>query len=82
MQGEAPSGNRLVSFRVSRDPDTGALIEWHRAGNDCTFSAPKSVSVAYVAGVTGMKEAYDKAVLSALSHVEEHYSPTVPLAAS
>ena len=42
-QGEDPVGNRLVSPKVSRDMETGAIIEQHRAGNDCTFSAPKSV---------------------------------------
>lgn len=68
-RGETPSGNRLVSFRVSSAPEAGALIERHRAGNDCTFSAPKSISIAYIAGVTGMKEAHDKAVLSVLSHL-------------
>ncbi len=72
-RGEDPAGNRLVSFRVSRDPDTGALIERHRAGNDCTFSAPKSVSIAYVAGVEGVKEAHDAAVHSVLKHMEAHY---------
>ncbi|WP_224961762.1 MobF family relaxase [Geomonas subterranea] len=72
-RGEDPAGNRLVSFRLSRDPETGALVERHRAGNDLTFSAPKSVSIAYVAGVSGIKEAHDAAVLSVLSHVEEHY---------
>ncbi|GFO62684.1 relaxase domain-containing protein [Geomonas paludis] len=72
-RGEDPAGNRLVSFRLSRNPDTGALVERHRAGNDLTFSAPKSVSIAYVAGVSGIKEAHDAAVLSVLSHVEEHY---------
>ncbi|MBJ6749016.1 MobF family relaxase [Geomonas anaerohicana] len=70
---EDPAGNRFVSFWLFRDPDTGALVERHRAGNDLTFSAPKSVSIAYVARVTGIKEAHDAAVLSVVSHVEEHY---------
>jgi len=73
-QGEDPVGNRLVSPKVSRDMETGAIIEQHRAGNDCTFSAPKSVSIAYAAGVKGIKEAHDAAVLSVLGHMEEHYS--------
>ncbi|QXE85544.1 relaxase domain-containing protein [Geomonas nitrogeniifigens] len=34
-----------------------------RAGNDATVYAPKSVSIAYVAGVKGLKEAHDAAVL-------------------
>ena len=73
-RGEDPAGNRLVSPKVSRDLKSGTLIEQHRAGNDCTFSAPKSVSIAYAAGVKGIKEAHDAAVLSVLGHMEEHYS--------
>ena len=73
-RGEDPAGNRLVAPRVSREPGSGALIERHRAGNDCTFSAPKSVSIAYAAGVDGIKEAHDAAVASVLGHMEEHYS--------
>ena len=73
-RGEDPVGNRLVAPRVSREPGSGALIERHRAGNDCTFSAPKSVSIAYAAGVEGIKEVHDAAVLSVLGHMEVHYS--------
>ena len=73
-RGEDTAGNRLVSPKVSRDMESGALIKQHRAGNDCTFSAPKSVSIAYAAGVKGIKEAHDAAVLSVLGHLDEHYS--------
>lgn len=72
-RGEDPAGNRIVAPRLSRDRESGELIESHRAGNDCTFSAPKSVSIAYVAGVKGIKEAHDAAVVSVLSHLEAHY---------
>ncbi|MBJ6752685.1 relaxase domain-containing protein [Geomonas sp. Red421] len=48
-------------------------VETHRAGNDCTFSAPKSVSIAHATGVDQVREAHDEAVLSVLSHLEEHY---------
>ncbi|MBJ6802183.1 relaxase domain-containing protein [Geomonas propionica] len=51
--GTAPDGNVLVRCRPMRDPETGEVVETRRAGNDCTFSAPKSVSVAHVAGVEG-----------------------------
>ena len=72
-QGEAPGGERLVGYKQTRDPATGALIESHRAGNDCTFSAPKSVSVAYASGVDAVKEAHDAAVLSVARHLEEYH---------
>lgn len=71
--GKAPDGGVLVRCRPMRDPETGEVVEKRRAGNDCTFSAPKSVSIAYVAGVEGMKEAHDAAVLSVMRHIEAHY---------
>lgn len=43
-RGEDPAGNRLVAPKLTRDRETGELVETHRAGNDCTYSAPKSVS--------------------------------------
>jgi conjugative relaxase-like TrwC/TraI family protein len=63
-----------VAPKITRDKESGERIETHRAGNDCTFSAPKSASIAYVAGVEGIKEAHDAAVVSVLGHMEEHYS--------
>ncbi|MBU5612174.1 MobF family relaxase [Geomonas azotofigens] len=72
-RGEDLQGNRIVAPKLSRDRESGLLIETHRAGNDCTFSAPKSVSIAYAAGVDQVREAHDAAVLSVLSHLEEHY---------
>jgi conjugative relaxase-like TrwC/TraI family protein len=73
-RGESPEGERLVGYKQTREPESGALVESHRAGNDCTFSAPKSVSVAYAAGVDAVKEAHDAAVLSVVRHLEEHHS--------
>ena len=72
-RGEDPAGNRIVLPKLTRDRESGELVETHRAGNDCTFSAPKSVSVAYAAGVERVKEAHDAAVVSVLGHMEEHY---------
>ncbi|BCO11234.1 hypothetical protein GEOBRER4_n1003 [Citrifermentans bremense] len=72
-RGESPGGGTLVVSGHGRDPKTSELIEVRRAGNDATFSAPKSVSIAYVAGVQGVKEAHDAAVLSVLDHIEQHY---------
>lgn len=73
-RGEDLEGNRIVAPKLTRDRESGLLIETHRAGNDCTFSAPKSVSIAYAAGVDEVRDAHDAAVLSVLSHLEEHYS--------
>ncbi|WP_224981987.1 MobF family relaxase [Geomonas agri] len=47
--------------------------EVHRAGNDLTFSAPKSLSVAYAAGNHQVKEIWDLAVVNTMKYVEEHY---------
>ena len=71
-RGEDPAGRRIVSPKLTRDRETGELVESHRAGNDGTFSAPKSVSIAHCCRVPGIKEAHDAAVLSVLEHVEEH----------
>jgi len=70
-RGEDLEGKRIVTHKRFREK--GVLIEAHRAGNDCTFSAPKPVSLAYAAGVEGIKDAHDAAVLSTLEHLEEHY---------
>jgi len=73
-RGEAPDGSRIIAYKLSRDHETGALVEQHRAGNDCTFSAPKSVSISYASGVEAAKEAHDAAVLSVARHLEKHNS--------
>jgi conjugative relaxase-like TrwC/TraI family protein len=70
-RGEDPQGKRIVKYRPMREK--GVRVEKHRAGNDCTFSAPKSVSIAHAAGVEGIKEAHDAAVLAVLEHMERHY---------
>ena len=70
-RGEDPAGTRIVKHRELREKG-GGIVE-HRAGNDCTFSAPKSVSIAYAAGVEGIKEAHDVAVFFVLEHMEGHY---------
>ncbi|WP_162605131.1 MobF family relaxase [Geomonas oryzae] len=72
-RGENPERNRIVAPKLTRDRESGGLTETHRAGNDCTFSAPKSVSIAYAAGVDQIREAHDAAVTSVISHMEEHY---------
>lgn len=49
----------------------------HRPGWDVTLSAPKSVSImAEVAGDRRLIEAHDKAVQTALAHVEAHMAAT------
>lgn len=71
-QGEAPDGTRLVAHKITRED--GDQVEHHRAGNDLTFSAPKSVSIGYAAGNRELKEIWDQAVENTMRHVEEHYS--------
>jgi len=74
-RGEHPeTGAQLVEPRSFKDPETGQEVVVHRAGNDATFSAPKTVSVAYAAGVEGVKEAHDAAVLAVGRYLEKHYS--------
>jgi conjugative relaxase-like TrwC/TraI family protein len=68
-QGKDKDGNKIFN-----EDGTPQMIEKHRAGNDMTFSAPKSVSVAFAAGVGDVKEAHDQAVRSVMEHVQEHYS--------
>ncbi|WP_281275042.1 MobF family relaxase [Geomonas oryzae] len=68
------SRERIVAPKLVRDKKTGELVEIRRAGNDCTFSAPKSVSILYAAGSEGIKEAHDAAVAAVLGHAEERYS--------
>jgi len=69
LNGQDPkTGEQLVEIK------NGTSLEDRRAGNDYTFSAPKSVSVAFAAGVEGIKEAHDKAVQAVAQHLEQHYS--------
>lgn len=69
LHGQDPkTGEQLVEIK------NGTSLEDRRAGNDYTFSAPKSVSVAFAAGVEGIKEAHDKAVQAVAAHLEAHYS--------
>lgn len=73
-EGYSPDGReQLVAPKVTKDKD-GNQVESHRAGNDLTFSAPKSVSIAYAAEVEGIKDAHDAAVKAVMAHIEIHYS--------
>lgn len=72
-EGKAPDGTQLVSLKITHDP-AGNQVGHHRAGNDLTFSAPKSVSVGYAAGNQELKAIWDQAVVNTMKHVEEHYS--------
>lgn len=72
--GKTPDGlHQLVSPKITRDKD-GSQVENHRAGNDLTFSAPKSVSIGYAAGSQELKEIWDRAVVNTMRYVEKHYS--------
>jgi len=74
-EGRHPAtGELLVSPRLTRNKKTGEQVETRRAGNDCTLSDPKTVSVAYMLRVEGIKEAHDAAVRAVVGQVEKHYS--------
>uniref|UniRef100_C6DZ94 Conjugative relaxase domain protein n=1 Tax=Geobacter sp. (strain M21) TaxID=443144 RepID=C6DZ94_GEOSM len=71
--GKTPDGAaQLVAPKVVRKE--GEPQELHRAGNDLTFSAPKSLSIGYAAGNHELKEIWDQAVENTMRYVEEHYS--------
>ncbi|MBJ6749919.1 MobF family relaxase [Geomonas anaerohicana] len=71
--GKSPDGiEQLVAPKMVMKQ--GEKEEVHRAGNDLTFSAPKSLSVAYAAGNHEVKEIWDQAVINTMKYVEEHYS--------
>ncbi|UPU37865.1 relaxase domain-containing protein [Geomonas paludis] len=71
--GKSPDGKeQLVAAKTIMKQ--GEKEEVHRAGNDLTFSAPKSLSVAYAAGNRQVKEIWDQAVINTMKYVEEHYS--------
>ena len=71
-RGEDPGGNRIIFYQLSYD-ESGAPVEKHRAGIDCTYSASKSVGIAYAAGIDEAKEAHDAAVLTMARYMERHY---------
>lgn len=69
LEGQHPgTGERLVSSKATKDG------EERRGGNDMTFSAPKSVSVAFAAGVVGIREAHEEAVKRTLDYAEKNFS--------
>ena len=70
LYGELPGGD---PFRTKKKRDNCK----ERAGLDCTFSAPKSVSIlALVAGVKRLEEAHREAVLRTLAIIERDYATT------
>lgn len=69
LKGQLPSGDQLGTYR------NGQLE--HRPSWDLTFSAPKSVSImALVGDDKRLLEAHDRAVCSALSHLESRIAET------
>lgn len=69
LEGRLASGAQLGTMRDGQFE--------HRPGWDMTFSAPKSVSImAEVAGDKRLIEAHDKAVLAAMTYVEENGTST------
>ena len=72
LEGEAPDGS---GRRLGRRGKDGEIR--HRPGRDLTFSAPKSVSVAALAGGDGrIVEAHDRAVRATLDWVERNAAET------
>ena len=84
LDGEV-SRDTLLRTWEGKDPTTGDIVVRrsasgdHVAAVDCTFSAPKSVSVAWALADeptrTAIEVAQDRAVITALEHIEA----TVPL---
>lgn len=69
LRGQDPrTGEQLVEIKNGTDP------EQRRAYNDYTFSAGKSLSIAYGAGVDELKELWDESVLATVGIMEGHYS--------
>lgn len=69
LSGDMPDGSRLGRWGKNADGET---VWQHRPGYDCTFSAPKSVSVmALVGGDDRLLEAHDAAVREALAELEK-----------
>ena len=71
LYGQLPNG---TNFRTRKNERKGYK---ERAGLDCTFSAPKSVSIlALVEGMKELEEAHKQAVLDTLQIIERDYSTT------
>ncbi|MEM8804530.1 MAG: MobF family relaxase [Cyanobacteria bacterium P01_G01_bin.38] len=69
LHGQAPDGQSLHARKI--DP------EHHRAATDCTFSAPKSVSIAaLIQGDRRVLSAHTQAVKTSLSILEDRYAQT------
>ena len=72
LEGKVPDGSGRQLGRRGKD---GEIL--HRPGRDLTFSAPKSVSVAALAGGDGrVVEAHDRAVAATLAWVEKNAAET------
>ena len=71
LYGQLPNG---TNFRRRKNERDGYK---ERAGLDCTFSAPKSVSIlALINGVKELEEAHKQAVLATLTLIERDYATT------
>lgn len=70
MEGVSPKSND-EKIQLGKPNGQGGIE--HVAGWDLTFSAPKSISMAaLIKGDTRLLDAHNKAVKSALGHLEEH----------
>ena len=72
LEGGVPDGSGTELGRRGKD---GEIV--HRPGRDLTFSAPKSVSLAALAGGDGrIVEAHDRAVRTTLAWIEKNAAET------
>ncbi|WP_141699868.1 MobF family relaxase, partial [Nostoc sp. KVJ20] len=73
IEGQKPDGREVLNARVVKEKGKGE----RRAALDCTFSAPKSVSLmALVGGDTRLIDAHHQALKETLELIEQRYAYT------
>jgi len=83
--GGAVTREDLIATWEGRDPSTGEITVKraahgeHVAAVDCTFSAPKSVSILWATGDQGLRDAIEAAQTKAVAVAIDHIEKTAPL---
>jgi len=83
--GGAVTREDLLKTWEGRDPSTGEIAVKraangeHVAAVDCTFSAPKSVSILWATGDQGLRDAIEAAQTKAVAIAIDHIEKTAPL---
>ncbi|WP_373529668.1 MobF family relaxase, partial [Nostoc sp.] len=73
IEGRSPDGREVLNARVVKEKGKGE----RRAALDCTFSAPKSVSLmALIGGDTRLIDAHHQALKEVLQLIEQRYAYT------